>query len=115
MDRNIQVTQITQFVSIGIITDMLCLSKIRIIHKSLYTLHILCILCLRLSDIEFDMDIIDGDGFDSECLDDTDANSKDFIAIPFADVATIGRHSLFCGTSLHGGELTCEINIETID
>lgn len=48
-----------------------------------------------------------GPFFDDGCLDSTAANSKDYIAIPFAEVAG-EPHSLFCGDSLNGEELTCK-------
>lgn len=60
------------------------------------------------------MDSIDAtvdDGFDINCLDaqPAAAASKDFIAIPFAELDSGDRHSLFCGTSLDQKELSCKI------
>lgn len=54
------------------------------------------------------MDSINGDGFDGDCLDDDREASKDYIAIPFAEVTGEAPHSLFCGESLNDKVLTCK-------
>lgn len=68
--------------------------------------------CLRLSDIKFEMDSVSGTGvdeFDSDCLNGIATDSKDYIAIPFAEVTGQDPHSLFCGTNLDGKDLSCNL------
>lgn len=48
-------------------------------------------------------------GFDGDCLDNVATNSKDYIAIPFAEVPGEDPHSLFCDTSLNTKSLICKI------
>lgn len=49
---------------------------------------------------------------DSDCLNGDNTVSKDYIAIPFAEVSTLNPqiyHSLFCGTILEDEEVSCKI------
>lgn len=59
------------------------------------------------------MDGIANSGFDGDCLNNVATASKDYIAIPFAEVPTEDPHSVFCDTSLDGKSLSCTILLNT--
>ncbi|XP_037044413.1 uncharacterized protein LOC119080265 isoform X5 [Bradysia coprophila] len=60
---------------------------------------------LELSEITFQMDGIGAPYFDDMCLNGASGDSKDYIAIPFAEVTNQDPHSLFCGDSLDGEDV----------
>ncbi|KAG4070918.1 hypothetical protein HA402_001355 [Bradysia odoriphaga] len=61
---------------------------------------------LELFEITFQMDGIAAPFVDDMCLNGVPTDSKDYIAIPFAEVTNQDPHSLFCGDILQDEEVS---------